>query len=140
MQNKVLIITHGLFGIELKKSAEMIMGEQENVQALGLIPGQSVDELHAQALEIVKKNEEDGFHTVVMVDLMGGSPSNVALMTCLKNVDCDVLVGVNMPMLIAAISGLDFDQEGSELAQSAFAEGQNGMWFINHTEKKQAQA
>ena len=57
MLNKVLIITHGLFGIELKKSAEMIMGEQENVEALGLIPGQSVDELHAQALEIVKKNE-----------------------------------------------------------------------------------
>ena len=81
MLNKVLIITHGLFGIELKKSAEMIMGEQENVEALGLIPGQSVDELHAQALEIVKKNEADGFHTVVMVDLMGGSPSNVALMT-----------------------------------------------------------
>lgn len=87
MLNKVLIITHGLFGIELKKSAEMIMGEQENVEALGLIPGQSVDELHAQALEIVKKNEADGFHTVVMVDLMGGSPSNVALMTCLKEVD-----------------------------------------------------
>ena len=37
MLNKVLIITHGLFGIELKKSAEMIMGEQENVEALGLI-------------------------------------------------------------------------------------------------------
>ena len=41
MLNKVLIITHGLFGIELKKSAEMIMGEQENVEALGLIPGPS---------------------------------------------------------------------------------------------------
>ena len=123
MLNKVLIITHGLFGIELKKSAEMIMGEQEN----------------AQALEIVKKNEADGFHTVVMVDLMGGSPSNVALMTCLKEVDCDVLVGVNMPMLIAAISGLTF-QEDSELAESAFAEGQNGMWLINHAEKKHAQA
>ena len=139
MLNKVLIITHGLFGIELKKSAEMIMGEQENVEALGLIPGQSVDELHAQALEIVKKNEADGFHTVVMVDLMGGSPSNVALMTCLKEVDCDVLVGVNMPMLIAALSGLTF-QEDSELAESAFAEGQNGMWLINHAEKKHAQA
>ena len=135
MLNKVLIITHGLFGIELKKSAEMIMGEQENVEALGLIPGQSVDEL----LEIVKKNEADGFHPVVMVDLMGGSPSNVALMTCLKEVDCDVLVGVNMPMLIAAISGLTF-QEDSELAESAFAEGQNGMWLINHAEKKHAQA
>ena len=70
---------------------------------------------------------------------MGGSPSNVALMTCLKEVDCDVLVGVNMPMLIAAISGLTF-QEDSELAESAFAEGQNGMWLINHAEKKHAQA
>ena len=139
MLNKVLIITHGLFGVELKKSAEMIMGEQENVEALGLIPGQSVDELHAQALEIDKKNEADGSHIVDMVDLMGGSPSNVPLMTCLKEVDCDVLVGVNMPMLIAAISGLTF-QEDSELAESAFAEGQNGMWLINHAEKKHAQA
>ena len=66
--NKVLIITHGLFGIELKKSAEMIMGEQENVDALGLVPGQSVDDLRAKAFEIVEKNEEAA--TVTVSDLL----------------------------------------------------------------------
>ena len=88
--NKVLIITHGLFGIELKKSAEMIMGEQENVDALGLVPGQSVDDLREKAFEIVEKNDAEGAHTIIMCDLMGGSPSNVAL-ACVAKVDCDVI-------------------------------------------------
>jgi len=36
MSNKaLLVITHGNFGIELVKSVEMIMGEQEDVNALG---------------------------------------------------------------------------------------------------------
>ena len=35
----IIVITHGEFGIELIKSAEMIMGPQENVTGFGLRPG-----------------------------------------------------------------------------------------------------
>ena len=32
----ILVVTHGNFGNELIKSAEMIAGKQENIEALGL--------------------------------------------------------------------------------------------------------
>lgn len=134
MQNKVLIITHGLFGIELKKSAEMIMGEQENVEALGLTPEASVDELREKAFEIVEKNEADGAHTIIMCDLMGGSPSNIAL-ACLAKADCEVLLGVSMPMLIETIQALDFT-EGTELANTAAEAGKAGVRLINRANLK----
>lgn len=135
MKNKVLIITHGLFGVELKKSAEMIMGEQESVDALGLVPGQSVDDLREKAFEIVEKNDAEGVHTIIMCDLMGGSPSNVAL-ACVGKADCDVLLGVSMPMLLEAIQAFDFDHEGSALAETALAAGQAGARLINRSTLK----
>ena len=133
--NKVLIITHGLFGIELKKSAEMIMGEQENVDALGLVPGQSVDDLREQAFAIVEKNDEAGAHTIIMCDLMGGSPSNVAL-ACVAKVDCDVILGVNMPMLIETIQQLEIAEDGHELANTALEAGKMGARLINRANLK----
>lgn len=56
----IIVITHGEFGIELIKSAEMIMGPQEDVKGLGLRPGESVDDLRAEAGETVEKFKEDG--------------------------------------------------------------------------------
>lgn len=129
MKNKVLIITHGLFGVELKKSAEMIMGEQENVDALGLLPEQGIDDLREKAFAVIEKNEAEGAHTIVMCDLMGGSPSNVAL-ACIGKADCDVLVGVSMPMLLATLQAMDFT-EGKELAQQAADEAKNGVKLFN---------
>ena len=133
--NKVLIITHGLFGIELKKSAEMIMGEQENVDALGLVPGQSVDDLREQAFAIVEKHDEAGAHTIIMCDLMGGSPSNVAL-ACVGKVDCDVILGVNMPMLIETIQQLDMVEDAHELAGIALEAAKMGARLINPSNLK----
>lgn len=135
MQTKVLIITHGLFGIELKKSAEMIMGEQENVDALGLVPGQSVDDLRQQAFDIVEKNEAAGAQTIVMCDLMGGSPSNVAL-ACLGKADCQVIVGVNMPMLLEVLQVIDADNDVAQLAETALEAGKTGARLLNRATLK----
>ena len=54
---KVLVITHGHFGIELVKSVEMIMGKQDFIDAMGLVPGQSVDDLRQQTFDVLAKNE-----------------------------------------------------------------------------------
>lgn len=130
MLSKILLITHGHFGIELKKSAEMIMGEQDRVEALGLVPGQSVDDLREQAFSIVERNEAEGVHTIIMCDLMGGSPSNVAL-ACLAKADCEVLLGLSMPMLIEAMQVIEFDEDGPALAAAALEAGKQGARLIS---------
>jgi PTS system mannose-specific IIA component len=119
---RILVITHGLFGVELVKSVEMIMGKQECVTAMGLIPGQSVDDLRQQAFEAVENNNKDGVDTIICCDLFGGSPSNIAL-SCLGKDDCRVLLGVNMPMLVQLVQDIhetdDIDVLVDTAAQAA---------------------
>jgi mannose PTS system EIIA component len=95
-----LIITHGMFGKELLKSVEMIMGEQEDVNALGLSLGESVDELRSTAESVILENQMAGMDTILLVDILGGSPSNVALYLLKKYKNIKLITGVNMLVLI----------------------------------------
>ena len=47
----IIVGTHGLFAEELVRSCEMICGEQKNVRAVTLVPGEGPD-------DVVKKYEE----------------------------------------------------------------------------------
>ncbi|MBP1917766.1 PTS sugar transporter subunit IIA [Youngiibacter multivorans] len=115
MSNKaLLVITHGNFGIELVKSVEMIMGEQEDVNALGLNPGESVEDLRESADRIVEANKEAGKETIILVDILGGSPSNVALYLFKKH-GIKLITGVNMYMLIEMFSQKDSVESADEL-------------------------
>ncbi|MFV0381514.1 MAG: PTS sugar transporter subunit IIA [Breznakia sp.] len=99
MNRALLIITHGEFGIEIVKSAEMIMGSQEDVSALALRPGESVEDLRKQAINVVNANHARGLKTIILCDLFGGSPSNVGLYLLSKGVS-HILTGLSLPMLI----------------------------------------
>lgn len=121
----VLVITHGNFGIEILKSVEMIMGEQEDAAALGLCLGDDVEELRAKAEEIIVNNKEAGKETVVLVDIFGGSPSNVALYA-LRNHDIKLVTGVNMLMLIEFFSSRD-SEELDELVEKMISSGTEGI-------------
>ena len=115
MSNKaLLVITHGNFGIELVKSVEMIIGEQEDVNALGLNPGDSGEDLRESADRIVEANKEAGKETIILVDILGGSPSNVALYLMKKH-GIKLVTGVNMYMLIEMFSQKDSVETADEL-------------------------
>ncbi len=105
-----LIITHGLFGIELVKSVEMIMGEQEDVKALGLSLGESVDELRNTADNIIAENEKAGIDTIIMADILGGSPSNIALYLLKKYKRVKLITGVNMLILIEFLQSREYNE------------------------------
>jgi len=105
----VMAIAHGNFAIELLKSAEMIMGEQEDALALGLNPGEDVEALRNQAEKILLNYQQEGKDTIVLVDLLGGSPSNIGLYL-LKKYEISLVTGMNMMMLIELFSSRDFEE------------------------------
>jgi mannose/fructose/sorbose-specific phosphotransferase system IIA component len=79
----------------------MIMGETDNLYALGLYPGDSVDDLRERALELV--GTVDAEHQVLFLcDIMGGSPFNVSSVISHKNPNAKVIFGVNVPLLLEA--------------------------------------
>lgn len=97
----ILIVTHGNFGEELLRSAELIVGKQEEVETLGLNHGDDVSELRSKVSEQIKLLDR-GKGVLILTDLFGGSPSNVTAAN-MKDGYFESLTGVNLPMLIEAL-------------------------------------
>ncbi|MDC9192436.1 hypothetical protein PSL54_18205, partial [Clostridioides difficile] len=67
--------------------------------------------------------------TMVAVDLLGGTPSNVVVRLMAKYPDLEVVSGLNLPMVIGfanqVMMGMDVDQ------QSLISEAPNGVVDVN---------
>lgn len=105
----LIIATHGNTGVELVKSAEMFSGSLANYETWALNPGDNI-ELGEKRLEQYVKELDEGQGVLIMTDLFGGTPSNLALKISMRE-HVGVLTGVNFPMLIQFIS----DREKSSM-------------------------
>ena len=104
----LVLISHGRFSEELKKSVEMIMGPQENVKAVGLLPSEGPDDFKKKLEDAITHGQE----TVVMADLMGGTPCNVAAgMIMSKTRDFKLYAGMNMPMVVSFLNAVMIGEE-----------------------------
>ena len=117
----ILVITHGNFGEEIIKSAEMIIGAQENVKALSLMPGMDPADFIVDVQTVLNTMPEG---SVVMSDLFGGTPANVSAAVA-SQYKVIAVAGLNLCMLIEALS-LRFSMCGEELAEAVIQAGQSG--------------
>lgn len=120
----LIIATHGNTGVELVKSAEMFSGSLANYETWALNPGDNI-ELGEKRMEQYVKELDEGQGVLIMTDLFGGTPSNLALKISMRE-HVGVLTGVNFPMLIQFIS----DRENSsmdELITKCEESGKSGI-------------
>lgn len=96
MSVSIIVASHGRFAEELVKSAELIVGQVSNVHVLSLLPEQAMDDFMKEAAQIV---EESGHPVIALVDLFGGTPSNV-MSSLTQRYDIDVVTGLSLPMFI----------------------------------------
>ena len=94
----ILVVTHGNFGNELIKSAEMIAGKQENIEALGLFVEDDFDMFKSKV-----KNKKG---VLVLTDMFGGTPSNASFAN-LNNLDFECVTGLNLPMMLEVLINRD---------------------------------
>lgn len=120
----ILIVTHGKFATELLKSAELIMGKQENVMTLHLNADDDVQTLREKvAIEV--NQLDNGKGVLVLTDLYGGSPFNVTAANMRKD-NLESLTGVNLPMLIEAL-GLRAFSTLDEVKNGCYKAGIEGI-------------
>lgn len=112
----IVILTHGSLGIELLKTAEMIIGKQDKVDILSVQSGSSLGDLAKKLDKLKEKYQNDGL--LILTDMFGGSPSNIA-MAYLDDKNIEVVTGVNLPMLIKAFSIRNDVTSPQELAKFA---------------------
>lgn len=116
---KLIIATHGKLGQELVNSAGMVFGQLDNVSTVSLMPGMSFEDFKAEAEAALSAAE--GEETLVLVDLFGGTPSNV-FSALTRTYNCEVVTGANLPMLIEVYtrtSMADGSVSAKELAEAA---------------------
>ena len=105
----ILVVTHGGFGKEILESVKLIVGEFSNTQSIGLYHGDGIEEFKSK----IKKSIEEldtGDGVFVLIDLFGGSPSNVVALNMFeftKEHEIACITGVNFPILLEAISSRD---------------------------------
>jgi PTS system mannose-specific IIA component len=97
----IILVTHGSFGEELVKTAEMIVGKQDSVETISMQYGASLNNVADEIEKYIEKYEATG--SIVFTDMFGGSPSNIS-MAYLGSKNVEVVSGVNLPMLIKAFS------------------------------------
>lgn len=98
-QPAIIIVTHGHLGQELRRSVEMIIGHIDDIYCLSLMEGMDPMDLRLEVKRIV---DEQPVEPIILTDLFGGSPSNIAATFVDKGARA-VITGLNLPMLIEAV-------------------------------------
>ena len=110
----IVIATHGEFGKELLATLQMILGAAEGVQAVSLSPSDSSEAYKGKVEAALAKVDPKGKGSLLLVDMMGGTPFNVGVLVA-QTRKLQIVTGVNLPMLIKAATG----REGVELEKLA---------------------
>ena len=102
-----LVVTHGHLGQELVAAAEMIVGEISHIRAVSI--GWHDDVNEAQK-DIEKKisEVESGKGVLILTDMFGGTPSNIAF-SLHEPGKIDIVTGINLPMIIKIVSQKEGD-------------------------------
>lgn len=117
----IVILTHGMFGEELLRSAEMIIGRQDKVEVISISSGALMDDVSLKMEEILSKYKNES--CLLFTDMFGGSPSNIS-MAYLNQDSVEVVSGVNLPMLIKACTmRMDSKNNLSKIARESAEAG-----------------
>lgn len=94
----LVLVTHGNLANEFISAMQHVVGKQEQVAPVCIGPE---DDMEMRRSEILKKVEEvnDGSGVVVLTDMFGGTPSNLAI-SIMDRAKVEIIAGVNLPMLI----------------------------------------
>lgn len=89
----LIIATHGNSSVELIKGAEMFAGPLSQCRAWTLNPGDDIQKGEQMLEEYVDElDQEEG--VLIMADLFGGTPSNLATKIALRKENVETVTGV----------------------------------------------
>ena len=94
----LVLVTHGNLALEFISAMQHVVGKQEKVAAVCIGPE---DDMEMRRQEILDKVGEvdSGAGVVVLTDMFGGTPSNLAI-SIMDRANVEIIAGVNLPMLI----------------------------------------
>ncbi len=94
----IVIVSHSNIASEFLSVLEHIVGKQENIKAISIFPDDNVESKRGEIIKAIK-NVDQKKGVIVLTDMFGGTPSNLAI-SVMNEKNVEVVAGVNLPMLI----------------------------------------
>lgn len=98
----LVLVTHGRLAVEFRAALEHVVGPQTQIETVSIGPEDDVECRRHDIIEAVK-NVDDGMGVILLTDMFGGTPSNLAI-SVMEAGKVEVIAGVNLPMLIKLAS------------------------------------
>lgn len=121
----LVLVTHGCLATEFRSALEHVVGPQKQVETITIGPEDDMDTRRQDILAAVR-HVDSGSGVVVLTDMFGGTPSNLAI-SCMAGLQVEVIAGINLPMLIKLASV----REDLPLADAVLQAQDAGRKYIN---------
>ncbi len=122
----ILIVSHGAFGESLIHSASHVLGKRPlYLRQLGVTVHDDPEAILPVAEDLIRFLDQ-GQGVLVMTDIYGATPSNIAS-RLLKPGRVEGVSGVNLPMLIRALNYREATGLVAELAEKALGGAAEGI-------------
>ena len=94
----MILVTHGRLAEELRSAMEHVVGAQRCVDTVCIGPEDDMESRRTE-IEACIKRCDCGDGVVLLTDMFGGTPSNLAI-SVMSRPKVEVLAGINLPMLV----------------------------------------
>jgi mannose PTS system EIIA component len=121
----LVIVTHGGLAQEFRAALEHVVGRQDHVETISIGPDDDMDKRRAELIVAVGRVKGDK-GVVVLTDMFGGTPSNLAI-SVMEETGAEVVAGINLPMLIKLASV----RKEASLEQAITAAKEAGRKYIS---------
>ena len=98
----MVLVTHGRLALEMVAALEHVVGPQTQTSSICIGPDDDMEQRRAEIVAAVEK-VDSGSGVVVLTDMFGGTPSNLAI-SIMEKANVEVIAGVNLPLLIKLAS------------------------------------
>ncbi|GGE29977.1 PTS fructose transporter subunit IIA [Agaricicola taiwanensis] len=121
----LVLVTHGNLAREFRAALEHVVGPQSQLETITIGPEDDMESRRQDIMAAVA-TADSGDGVVVLTDMFGGTPSNLAI-SCMGGRTVEVIAGINLPMLIKLASVRDDVSLTEAVAQAQDA----GRKYIN---------
>ncbi len=121
----LVLVTHGRLAMEFRVAMEHVVGRQDAIETICIGPEDDMEIRRAEIATAITR-VDDGSGVVVLTDLFGGTPSNLAI-SLLDPGHVEVIAGVNLPMLIR----LESARKKMPVVQAVAAAREAGTKYIS---------
>ncbi|WP_108810243.1 PTS sugar transporter subunit IIA [Sphingorhabdus sp. Alg231-15] len=121
----LVLVTHGRLAVEFITAMEHVVGPQKSIMSVCIGPHDDMEQRRDEIADCIKK-VQNGKGVIVLTDLFGGTPSNLAISLMDKG-DVEVIAGVNLPMLIR----LDGARKCMDVSDAVAAAKEAGQKYIS---------